>query len=129
MEMKGAERLLSLVRAAQGDSATMQALTQSVTDVAVQTLAESMRIVPVDTGVLKGSAGISKPTVTPDLVEVELSYGGAAAPYALIVHEDMTMSHQAGKQAKYLETPVKRMAPIFVRKVQEAFLGRLRRMK
>jgi hypothetical protein len=36
-----------------------------------------------------------------------VTYGlGPAAPYALRQHEDMTMSHQKGRKAKYLEDPM-----------------------
>lgn len=34
---------------------------------------------------------------------------GYAQTYAIVVHEDLTASHAPGKQAKYLESPARRM--------------------
>lgn len=55
--------------------------------------------VPVDTGALR-STGYVKPAQD----FVELGYGGPAAPYALVVHEDLEAHHTVGS-AKYLERP------------------------
>ncbi len=65
---------------------------------------------PVDTGRLRSSGHVQLPEITRDEIVVRLSYGGAAATYAVIVHEDLTVHHPVG-QAKYLERPVLEMAP------------------
>lgn len=62
-------------------------------------------IVPVDTGALKGSGHVKKPTIEGSVVSVEMGFGGPASAYALRVHEDLSMRHAPGKQAKYLEEP------------------------
>jgi hypothetical protein len=61
-------------------------------------------LVPVDYGILKNSRFVDKPQQDGNTVSVRLGYGGAAAPYAAIVHEDMEAHHDVG-QAKYLEEP------------------------
>jgi len=61
-------------------------------------------LVPVDLGTLKGSRFVDRPQHTGTTASVRLGYGGAAAPYALFVHEDMSAHHEVG-QAKYLEQP------------------------
>lgn len=53
--------------------------------------------VPVDTGTLRSSGQVK----SPDPDRVTLSFGGAAAPYALRQHEDQTLSHSVG-EARYL---------------------------
>jgi hypothetical protein len=64
-------------------------------------LAEAKRRTPVDTGDLKRSGFVRK---------IDLLGGGYTViigfnmPYALIVHEDLTVFHATG-QAKYLEEP------------------------
>ena len=63
--------------------------------------------VPVDTGVLRGSGRVEGPRS--DLT-VLLSFGGAAAPYALRQHEDMTYRHTVG-EARYLVRGVDRWRP------------------
>src|SRR6059036_477727 len=59
--------------------------------------------VPVDTGALRASGFVDGPDAAGT---VTLGFGGPAAPYAVIVHEDLTVTHKVG-QAKYLETPLK----------------------
>lgn len=80
--------------------------------------ARADELVPFDTGVLSGSQTKStkdKGTV----VEAEIGYGGPAAPYALVQHEDATLSHPPkaqggspvapgrGRGPKYLEYPTR----------------------
>ena len=62
-------------------------------------LGESQKLVPVDTGVLKDSG-----TVQSNKREqsVTISYN---TPYARKQHEDNTLNHPRGGQAKYLERP------------------------
>lgn len=64
----------------------------------------SQRLVPVDTGELKSSGHVELPKISGSKVQVDLVYGGPAAPYARIVHEDLDAFHKVG-QAKYLEEP------------------------
>ena len=67
---------------------------------------ESQTLVPVDTGVLRGSMDISRQkSFTQKTTTAVISYGGPAAPYALIQHENMEFEHPNGGQAKYLEQP------------------------
>jgi len=60
---------------------------------------ESQRVVPVDTGNLKASARIAY--ASGDNMTAEVTYGGTAAGYAVIVHE----IHPS--QSKYLEKPAR----------------------
>lgn len=61
----------------------------------------SQKIVPVDTGALRSSGTVEGPKNG----EVLIGYGGPAASYAAIVHEDLEARHKEGKTAKYLERP------------------------
>lgn len=65
----------------------------------------SQRLVPVDTGVLKGSGQVTLPEFSGGAVEVTIGYGGPAAPYAIYVHEITTAYHEPPWQAKFLEQP------------------------
>lgn len=62
-------------------------------------LAESQKIVPVDTGTLKESGNVSSDKNTNI---VTISYN---TPYARKQHEDNTLNHPKGGEAKYLERP------------------------
>lgn len=76
---------------------------------------ESQRIVPVDTGALRDSGQVTTPVVSGVTVEVEIGYGGPAAPYALYVHEippppakssgGRSATHNPPTAWKYLEGP------------------------
>lgn len=56
---------------------------------------------PVDSGALRSSGLVTKVSET----SVELSFGGAASAYAVIVHENLTNYHPVG-QAKFLESAI-----------------------
>lgn len=63
-------------------------------------LGESRRLVPIEEGTLERSGTA---TVDPDDLRAAVAYD---TPYAVRVHEDMTMRHDPGRQAKYLEQPL-----------------------
>lgn len=81
--------------------------------------AEADALVPRDTGNLAASQFVTPPSGVP--VQVVVGYGGAAAPYALAVHENPRSGRTGGVspqgkaykhfarvgQWKYLETPFK----------------------
>lgn len=81
-------------------------------------LNESKKIVPVDLGTLKNSGKVKRPVVTPTTVSVDITYGGAAADYAFIVHEDPSARHAPGKTYKYLEIPFMARRDVFVRNMR-----------
>ena len=67
--------------------------------------AKSQVLVPVDTGVLRGSGGVSAIQGSGQGMYVDIFYGGPAASYALYVHEIIGNYHKPPTQAKYLEQP------------------------
>jgi hypothetical protein len=66
--------------------------------------------VPVDLGALRASGHVQEPTRRGKDVEVVMAYGGPAAPYALIQHENPDFRHRVG-QWKYLEQPMREAEP------------------
>jgi len=84
----------------------------TVTDVAQALFVEAERImtdakqnyVPVDTGALMGSGTVLKPEITGRRISVTLGFGGAAAPYAAVVHEYPKKYGQ--HKNKYLSQPL-----------------------
>lgn len=78
-------------------------------------MAASKRLVPVDTGALRSSGNVQLPKVDALKATITLSYGGAAAPYAVFVHEipppptkspkGRSARHLPPTQWKYLEQP------------------------
>lgn len=125
VELEGAERLARMFQKATS-SDTLRELEQAVFGTANAVLNESKKIVPVDTGTLKDSGRVERPKVDSDGIEVEITYGGAASDYALIVHENMNARHQDGKTAKYLEIPVKAAEATFVKDVLGRYARNLR---
>lgn len=88
-----------------------------------QTMTESKLETPVETGALRASGHVDGPHDEGSAVWIELAYGGAAAGYALIVHERTDVHHPVGK-AKYLEDPAMRMADRLPRSLNAA-IGRV----
>lgn len=67
-------------------------------------LDEAVRVVPIEEGTLQNSGTVSQST---DGKTVGVGFGsGAAAPYAIKQHEDLSLHHDQGRQAKYLEQPL-----------------------
>ena len=127
VEFKGAEKLFRMYAKTQG-TPLADALKQAVFMTGEEALNKSKEYVPVDFGVLRNSGNVEKPVISAEKIEVTLSYGGAAAPYALIVHEDMRPKNwsKPGTGPKYLEKAVVELAPKFVRKIQERFASYVR---
>lgn len=70
--------------------------------VGAKKLAAAQDRVPVDTGKLKGTGRMSV-RAGKQQVMLAIGFGGPEAPYAGIVHEDLSKRHKNG-QAKYLES-------------------------
>lgn len=69
----------------------------------------SQQVVPVRYGVLKSSGKVHDPVMRGTEAVVDITYGGAAAPYAVYVHElpPSRARHDPPTRWKYLERPVK----------------------
>jgi len=103
--LEGDETLKNFLRTAKQE--TPLAVAQAVWEEANVIFAKSQRLVPVDTGVLRGSGGVSAPQAGANSsTYVDIFYGGPAAPYALYVHEIIGNFHKPPTQAKYLEQPL-----------------------
>jgi hypothetical protein len=78
--------------------------------------AESVKLAPLDTGDLRGSAYYSTRD-TGTKVEGEV---GFPLPYAAVQHERTWYNHPKGGQAKYLEQPFKEFTPMYIRMLEKA---------
>jgi hypothetical protein len=87
------------------------AVAQAIWEEANLIFAKSQVLVPVDTGVLRGSGGVSAPQKGTTGYFVDIFYGGPAADYALYVHEIIGNYHKPPTQAKYLEQPFMEALP------------------
>jgi len=65
---------------------------------------QSQKVVPIDTGALKNSAG-TRQIGRDEHAVVAVFY---TTHYAVYQHENTALNHAPGKQAKYLEEPAKR---------------------
>ena len=65
---------------------------------------ESMKIVPVDTGNLKGTASTRNVGGIGWATDIVVAY---SAEYAVMVHENLTARHKPGKRAKFLESIIR----------------------
>jgi len=69
--------------------------------------------VPYRYGYLASSGRVDPPTMNYNQVLVQIFYGGAAAPYALFVHENRDMNFRNGRKSKYLYDPVMARVRVF----------------
>ena len=100
------------------------ALPQVLNEEAQLIFRDSQRLVPVKTGVLRGSGQIVPPRKKGTKWEVVIGYGGAASSYALKQHENLQYRHKEGKSAKYLEIPAQNRS----KNMPEAIKYRLKRI-
>jgi hypothetical protein len=107
--LDGAEELKNMLIA--GGEGSGQTAGQAIWEEANKIFAKSQVLVPVDTGVLRGSGGVSAPQSDGKDLYVDIFYGGPAAPYALLVHEIQGNYHNPPTQAKYLEQPFMEALP------------------
>lgn len=66
-------------------------------------LPEIQKRTPYRYGNLRDSERVEEPQISPEKVAVFVLCGGPEAPYAIIVHEDLTAHHAIG-QAKFMES-------------------------
>lgn len=65
-------------------------------------LAEATKIVPIEEGMLQNSG-----RAVHNGLEAAVGFGsGPSAAYAVRQHEDLSLRHDSGRQAKYLEQPL-----------------------
>ena len=93
-----------------------------VGEILLEIAARADELVPFDTGALSASQRTSIKGLGGGFIEGEISYGGPAAPYALVQHEDRTLFHPPkseggspvapgqGRGPKYLEFPSRQVA-------------------
>ena len=103
LDLEGDKELVNALKAGKED--TPRAIAQAIWEEANVIFAKSQILVPVDTGVLRGSGGVSAPQMGNQGYFVDIFYGGPAASYALYVHEIIGNYHKPPTQAKYLEQP------------------------
>lgn len=88
---------------------------------AEEVMTRAKELCPVDTGTLRSTGHVVPPENNGNGFEIVLGFGGPAAEYALIVHENLDARHTEGQQAKYLETPLNEALPQITRAMEEAF--------
>ena len=123
--MEGLDRLLRMCVVAGKDAAPKVA--QALNEEAQLIFKQSQDEVPVgETGNLQGSGVLELAKVNGRSVEVEIYYGGAAAPYAAAVHEmpETTNWTKPGSKPRYLSDPVEQHKSDLIDRVSD----RLERM-
>jgi hypothetical protein len=96
------------------------ALSRAIYEEANEVFRESQLQVPYRTGALAGSGMVNLPTIdSSGNILVEIFYGGAAAPYALYVHEERDRNYRNGRKAKYLYDPMMRRVGIMGKNIMD----------
>ena len=113
----------------------VMSVNQELHKIANEIKSESMGLVPHHEGALRGSATLKIESSGGGslLKKFTVAYGGVAAPYALVQHENLTYFHPSKKRggvdtgvpgetraAKYLEWPAKRKQMTLVPRVIKA---------
>ena len=82
-----------------------QAAVAALYEEAQDLLTNAKALTPVRFGWLKASGQVQPPVVKGDIVECAVTFGNAATPYAIHVHEVLRLRHHPPTQAKFLEAP------------------------
>lgn len=83
----------ALAAIGRSEKAVVRAAKVAITEVAVDVARRADQLVPFDTGALHGSQIVDLPTTARKRIEATISYGGPAAPYAVVQHEDLDLWH------------------------------------
>jgi hypothetical protein len=106
VEVKGLDKVVASIQNLAGD--IQRELAAVLYQEGEGLITEAKQEVPVDTGVLRASGYVRWPEYQGSTVTVQVGFGGAAAPYALLVHENLESRHNPPTKAKYLEDPFNR---------------------
>ena len=126
VKITGINELKRILKTA--DFKIRMAANQEIHKIASAILSESKALVPFQDGILRGSAHLKAGGAASKVVMSQtVEYGGPAAPYALIQHEDLDYFHPAkarggtstgipgqSRAAKYLEIPAKKYQALVV---------------
>lgn len=110
VRVEGLDHLLNALKAAGKDAPRYSKA--ALEEEAKEAFFLSQQVVPVDTGALRASGVVHPAKVSGNVVQVQITYGGPATPYAIYVHEmpPSRVSHDYPTQWKYLENPVRMYA-------------------
>jgi hypothetical protein len=112
VEIEGLDKLINAFYAIGEGGEVRESFNMALYEEASVVFARSQMLVPVDTGVLRSSGYVSPVRHTDNKTSfVEISYGGPASAYAMIVHEGFAR-HAEPTQRKYLEQPLYERAPV-----------------
>ncbi len=134
MRLVGLDKAMALAKRADGLGTVIE---RAIFSEATTVLNESKRIVPVKTGNLRASGRVERPMrLGVSRYAIEVTYGGAAAPYAIFVHEippnsggrwGTGLTHKQGKTYKFLEIPANAHRSKFTHNVKARIADHLRR--
>jgi hypothetical protein len=120
------------------DQKAIDAATHAMVENSEALLGKSMRIAPIDEGIMIGSASakVQEAEIARGNDDGSITQAGAPpkslpgakitgtvsynTPYAARQHEELGYSHKEGKQAKYLETPLKEFSREFAQNIADA---------
>lgn len=122
MSVQGIKRLSEQLKARK--FATSKGLRKGLYRAGLFLQRESMKIVPIDQNVLRPSAFTRMEEGTNRFnPAVIVGYG---TDYAVFVHEDLEARHKPGKQAKFLEQPLREKRARLAEIVEEVIKGEFR---
>lgn len=101
MTVQGVKKLKAAIKA--NRALTEKGLRKGLLRAGLFLQRESQKIVPIDKGVLRNSANTRLEGKGLEVAAI-VSYG---TEYAIYVHEDLEAKHKEGKQAKFLEQPLR----------------------
>ncbi len=136
INLDGLDKLIKTLEKRFGPRPVNKALTGALVEEAEDLVTEAKLEVPVDTGNLRDSGFVKPPTFTG---VIECGFGGPAAPYALVVHENPRAGKTGGVSPsgsvrkkfaqvgkwKYLEHPFNRRRKRFEARVARELKRRL----
>lgn len=112
-------------RMVQAGTKVVPALGTALYTVGNLTMRISKNEAPFRYGILKDSGRVFEPSMSGDDVVVDMGFGGAAAKYALLLHDNKGGVHfRNGKKDHYLEDPLARegaslLSGILAKKIQD----------
>lgn len=115
IELKGLDKLLKTIKERIGVLASPMVGAAIRAECEIE-MTEAKKRCPVDTGALRSTGHVEGPESEDEGYRTRMVFGGPAAPYAEIVHEDEEAFHKVG-QWKYLESVLVESKPYMVQRI------------
>lgn len=100
-----------------GHELGVKAVAAGIFALANEIMIDAKERAPVDTGAMRASGYVAPPEIGSTSIVLEEGFGGPSKEYVIRQHEDLSLHHPGGGEAKFLERAFDAAAPTAGKKI------------